>query len=84
MEKEKDAVATFDRGRVHGEVLEKETDGRVWFNVKITRPYSDGEGNKEAFTFSRDDLPHVMKVCDLAYDWIWTQKARPKPSGSEL
>ena len=84
MEEKNDPVVTFDRGRVHCAVFANESDRGVWFNVKITRPYNAGEGLKEATTFSREDLPHVTKVSDLAYDWIWSQKARPKASGTEL
>ena len=80
----KKPVKTFDRGRVHCAIWANETDRGVWFNVEITRRYNDGESWQNAASFSRDDLPHVLKVTDWAYEWIWSQNAQPNSSDPEL
>lgn len=49
-------------------------EGRVWFNVTISRSYKDGDQWKDTTTFRRDDLPIVAKAADMAYAWIWEQK----------
>jgi hypothetical protein len=46
-------------------------DGRIWFNVEITRSYRVGTDKRYATTFGRDDLLVVAKVADMAFDWIW-------------
>ncbi len=44
-----------------------------WFSVNITRSYKSGDEWKETTQFSRDDLPVVSKLCDLAFAWIHQQ-----------
>ena len=70
----------------HGTPLTAEEMARakVWYNVEITRKYYDGERWQDATSFLRDDLPLVGKLSDLAYDWIWSQKARPNTGETEL
>ena len=57
--------------------------GEVWFSVTFSRLYRDGSQWKDSTSFSRDDLPIVAKVADLAHAWIWTQ-AQPVHTSSEL
>ncbi len=45
------------------------------FNVSITRAYKQGEEWKESRSFTRDDLPVVAKLADLAFAWIVLQAA---------
>jgi len=43
----------------------------VRHSVQVRRLYKDGEDWKESDSFSRDDLPVVAKVLDLAHTWIF-------------
>ena len=47
------------------------TNYGVRHNVQVRRLYKDGEDWKESDSFSRDDLPVVAKVLDLAHTWIF-------------
>ncbi len=44
-----------------------------WYSVNIIRSYKTGEEWKETNQYSRDDLPVVSKLCDLAFAWIHQQ-----------
>jgi len=51
--------------------MNKNEEGRHWFNVTITRLYKDESGQwKDSTSFRRDDLLLVAKVADLAFNWI--------------
>ena len=43
----------------------------VRHNVQVRRLYKDGDDWKESDSFSRDDLPVVAKVLDMAHTWIF-------------
>ena len=44
----------------------KTKDGRVWFNVTVTRRYKDGDQWKDTSTFRRDELPIARQG-----RWTW-------------
>lgn len=44
---------------------------RVWYSVTIARRYREGTEWRDANSFSRDDLPLVVKAAEIAYAWIW-------------
>ena len=45
-----------------------------WYNVTITRVYTDGEGDfHDSDRFSRDDLLHVAYAANKAFDHIISQ-----------
>ena len=58
-------------GRVKAAIWENDTREGTRHNVTITRIYKDGEKWKDSASFGRDDLPLVIKVADLAHDWIF-------------
>jgi len=62
-------------GRIKAAVWENSTENGVRHNVTISRIYKDGDKWKDSNSFGRDDLPLVMKVADIAHDWIFTQSA---------
>ena len=67
-------------GNIVAAIWENTTkDGRVWFNVTVTRSYMDGDDWKDTSTYRRDDLPIVAKVVDMAYAWIWGQDVPADP-----
>jgi len=63
-------------GRIRASIWANHNESReVWFNVTVSRLYRDGEQWKDSSAFSRDDLPIVAKVADMAYAWIWGRGA---------
>jgi hypothetical protein len=62
-------------GRIKAAIWENETQNGARHNVTFTRLYKDDTGNwKDSGSFSRDDLPLLAKVADMAHTWIFTQK----------
>ena len=58
-------------GRIKAAIWENETQNGLRHNVTLTRIYKDGNQWKTSESFGRDDLPLVMKVADMAHDWIY-------------
>ncbi len=50
-------------GRTNGDAIRH--------NVTLCRIYHDGKQWKSSDSFGRDDLPLVIKVANLAHDWIY-------------
>ena len=79
-QKKDEPVHRIPLGRIVAAIwANKAKDGRVWFNVTITRSYKDGDQWKDTSTFGRDDLPMVAKAADMAYAWIWGQEVPADP-----
>jgi hypothetical protein len=79
-QKKDEPVHRIPLGRIVAAIwANKAKDGRVWFNVTITRSYKDGDQWKDTSTFGRDDLPIVAKAADMAYAWIWGQEVPADP-----
>jgi hypothetical protein len=65
-------------GRIRAAIWANQTeDSDTWFNVTISRLYKDEGEWRDADSFRRDDLPIVIKVVDMAYDWIWRRQMAP-------
>jgi hypothetical protein len=47
----------------------------VWFNVTLSRIYSQGNAWKRTTAFRRDDLPIAAKALEIAYAWILDRQA---------
>ena len=60
-------------GRVKATIWANETDNGIRHNVSVNRLYKDGDEWKQTSSFSREDLPLVAKVVDLAHLWIYEQ-----------
>ena len=60
-------------GRIKAAVWANETDNGVRHNVTLSRIYKEGDSWKSTESFSRDDLPLVSKVADMAHTWIFEQ-----------
>ena len=68
-------------GRIRASIWANHSESHeVWFNVSVSRLYRDGDQWKDSQTFSRDDLPIVAKVADMAYAWLWRRDASTKDS----
>ncbi len=65
-------------GRIRAAIWANQSeDSDTWFNVTISRLYKDDGEWRDADSFRRDDLPIVIKVVDMAYDWIWRRQMAP-------
>lgn len=58
-------------GRIKAAVWANETDKGVFHDVTLSRIYKNGDTWKSTERFSRDDLPLVVKVADMAHTWIF-------------
>lgn len=59
-------------GPVRATAWANETDGRVWHTVRFSRRYRDREGNwQDGNSFSRDDLPLVVKAAQDLWAWMY-------------
>jgi hypothetical protein len=60
-------------GRIRAAIWANSTENGVRHNVTISRLYKDDKSGqwKDSTSFGRDDLPLVMKVCDLVHTWIY-------------
>ena len=60
-------------GRVKAAIWANAAETGVRHNVTFVRLYKDQDQWKDSTSFSRDDLPLVLKVADLAHTWIYNQ-----------
>ena len=58
-------------GRIRAAIWQNQTEIGLRHNVTISRLYKDGNDWKDSTSFGRDDLPLVVKVCDMAHSWIY-------------
>lgn len=70
-------------GRIKAAIWENDTQNGVRHNVTVSRLYKDGDQWKDSSSFGRDDLPLVIKVLDLAHDWIFLQFANGQAESAE-
>ena len=82
MAQKNEPVKKFRYGRICAAIWANQSEnGRVWFNVTVTRSYMDGDQWKDSSAFRLDDLPIVTKVVDKAFDWIWEQSVPAETNG---
>lgn len=62
-------------GKVKASIWKNETEKGIRYNVIVTKLYKQGENWETTANFSRDDLPLLAKIADLAHSWIYEQKA---------
>ena len=62
-------------GRVKAAVWANAGESGVWFSVVFSRLYKEGDAWKRSDSFSRDDLPLVMKLADRVHTWIYEQQS---------
>ena len=70
-------------GRVKAAIWQNETENGTWLSVAITRLYRKDDKWETTTSFSRDDLPLVAKVADLAHTWIYQQGSDSTADSSE-
>jgi hypothetical protein len=61
---------------VRAAVWDNSTENGARFNLTLSRLYKNADGKwRDSSSFGRDDLPLVMKVCDLAMTWMYQSHA---------
>jgi hypothetical protein len=60
-------------GRIRAAIWANSTETGVRHNVTLSRLYKDDKSGewRDSTSFGRDDMPLVMKVCDLCHTWIY-------------
>ena len=71
MSKSTKPVHEVRMGRIKAAIWGNTAQAGARHNVTLQRIYKEGQSWKTSESFSRDDLPLVIKVADLAYDWIF-------------
>ena len=61
-------------GRVKAAVWANTGESGVWYSVVFSRLYKEGDAWKRSDSFSRDDLPLVMKLADRVHTWVYEQQ----------
>lgn len=75
MEHNKKPAHEFRLGQVRATIWANRSENQdIWFNVRISRRYKDGDLWRESDSFLRDQLPLVAKAADMAYSWIWRRQ----------
>ena len=69
-------VHTVRIGSIKAAVWENQTDDGPRHAVTFSRGYQVEEGWKDTGSFRPRDLPVLMKVADLAFDWIHATEER--------
>lgn len=67
-------------GRVRAAIWLNESESGPFHSVTFSRLYKDKEGNwKDSVSFSRDDLPLLIKAADLAHTFLYQQSKADEP-----
>ncbi|HMO15645.1 MAG TPA: hypothetical protein PKD64_15440 [Pirellulaceae bacterium] len=69
-------------GRIKAAIWRNQNDSGTWFSVTINRIYKTESGWETSSSFSRDELPLVSKVADLAHTWIYQHGSEREDSES--
>jgi hypothetical protein len=73
-------VNEFKVGRIRAAVWSNESEAGRWHSVTFSRLYKDQEGNwKDSASFSRDDLPLLIKAADQAHTFLYQQPPESEP-----
>lgn len=68
-------------GRIRASIWANQNEHGIFYSVKISRSYRDGEGWKSTDNFGRDDLLLAGKVLDMAHTWICETLAATSSTG---
>lgn len=60
-------------GRVKAIIWKNQSENGSHYSVTLSKLYKKGDSWGTTPSFSRDDLPLVGKVSDLAHSWIYNQ-----------
>ncbi len=54
-------------GGIKAAIWENETPNGLRFNIQLVRLFKDGDNWKQTTSFSREDLPLLVKIADRAH-----------------
>lgn len=75
-----DKPMTIKVGRIRATVWTNQSEARQWHTVTFSRLYKDKEGKwQDGVSFSRDDLPLLMKAADQAHTFLYQHEAESTP-----
>ena len=72
---EKNRPHQIRMGKVVASIWKNEGENGARYNLTVSKLYKQGEKWESTANFSRDDLPLLAKVVDLAHTWIYEQRA---------
>jgi len=77
-EPSKKPVKQFRAGAVGVSIFRREHNGELYYNATPSRAYTrdDGRSWEYSDSFSRDELPIVAKLLEMAFSWIVSQTAK--------
>lgn len=79
----REPIQKIKRGSVEAAIWENENAGKVWHNVSIHRRYKTDRGEyREAPTYALSDLVQVIRVAELAEEWISRRLEEISPAES--
>lgn len=65
-------VHEFRMGRISAAIWENHSEQGIRHNVTVCKKYKTGDQWRETQSYSREDLPLVIKVLDQCHTWIYT------------
>lgn len=79
-----DKPVNFKVGRVRATVWTNESDTGPWHSVTFSRLYRDKDGRwQDSASFSREDLPLLMKAADQAHTFLYQNPPGAEPGEEE-
>ncbi len=60
-------------GKVKAAIWANATERGTQYSITFSRLYKKAEKWERTESFGRDDLPLLVKVAELAHDWIYAQ-----------
>lgn len=68
----KSPIHSIKIGRIRAAIWENESEKGPWHSVTFSRLYKDeADAWKDSTSFSRDDLPLLMKVADQVHTFLY-------------
>lgn len=68
-------IHTIQHGRIVGRFVEKRgRDGRLFINVRISRPFEGNNGPSETNLYSREDMLYLIQLGQDCYDWMYARE----------
>ena len=74
---QKQPIHRISLGRIRAAIWSNQNgDGSEWFSVTINRRYQEGGEWKDATNYSRDDLPLLRQIADMAHARLCQRDAK--------
>ncbi len=68
-------IHAIQHGRIVGKFVEKRgRDGRLFINVRISRPFEGNNGPSETNLYSCEDMLYLIQLGQDAYNWMYARQ----------